>query len=723
MLDKIKFVVRALGKGLYNSDLEIFAHRFVISDRADSELARTTYDFFRYRRANFGANQALIIISHLIGLNLVSFTNVAISFIIFQTFEFIMLYSVGAQLFQLKEFKYEVRYWSRFRYILNLTQFTLQILALTYVAFIIPLKYLAVSGTAFLLLMVLSSTLNFFSARFNLFCLIYQLGLFFIVSALTISIREITVDVTRDFYYLIPVLMAFLAAHTGVSAYSEYYSHSIQQERISFLVQQKLVLNAQEASKERHLMESILTAVTEAIVVVDDNGYVLRANPAFGRFFDVSVNQLDGLKISNIINSKYLMTDSRQRSFEMSDDRHYLIQGTTLHLTGESDLCLYIIVDVSEKTKDDQIAMHSQKLKALGTLSGGIAHDFHNALAVIRANADLINESDDLDTIKNEYLNDITLSVDTATGLTRQILAFARNAPMQANRVDPQNILFETGRLVQNLISPTHSLETVCETKGAAICDRVLLKNSLLNLIINARDAMKSGGTIVLKAMDDAEKKRIVFCVEDSGEGISKKLLDKVIEPFISLKPNEKGTGIGLAMVKQFAERSNGKFELSSRLGVGTEARLILPRTDKEKNQRELKPVKPNKEINVPLKILVVDDNAILAKSIKSQLIISGHHAETAISLDTVSAIEDLDSFDLVVCDVVLVAETGLDIYRYFQSNGLKTKFLFISGNISPNLREEVAQVDCCRLLEKPFGKEQLLNEIENIMSSALEES
>ena len=422
------------------------------------------------------------------------------------------------------------------------------------------------------------------------------------------------------------------------------------------------------------------------------------------------------INLKELIDVSLLQSDSVKRSFQPNKDHHYIIQGSPLFVEGEAGLTLFLVLDVTEKIKSDQSITQSQKLNAIGSLSGGIAHDFNNVIAVIRANADLINNCDNIEEIKSQYLQDIFSSCENATGLTRQILSFVRNMPLRSEMLPPKLIAEDTIKMIQNSLEPTHRIVLNADTVSMVSCDRTLLKNALINLILNARDASPQGGEIQINIYNEDDN--VVFSIVDTGEGISAENLERVTEPFFTMKPNEKGTGIGLSIVKQFAEKSDGKFQIFSEFGVGTQAQISLPAF---KNQRKetLIAEQPISKIEKTkaYKVLVVDDNILLAKSLQKQLKIIGHDAHIAHSLEEYKQQTEKNKFDLVLCDMVLKSETGIDIWDYSQRVGITSKFIYMSGNISPDLSAELSKKGPYRLLEKPMRFVDLHKVIEEKMS------
>lgn len=242
-------------------------------------------------------------------------------------------------------------------------------------------------------------------------------------------------------------------------------------------------------------------------------------------------------------------------------------------------------------TQAQNLVLEQSKTEALGRLTGGVAHDFNNLLTVISGNLDLIRHIDD-PAERQILLDEVAAAADRAARVTGQLLAYSRHAPMHATVVDVTDLMDELEMLLRRILSARITFHTVLRRPLPLVeVDRSQLETVLLNLAINARDAMADGGTIVLSAarelvqapayhtasgvLPDGFYLRID--VEDNGDGMSADVLSRAMEPYFTTKPKGRGTGMGLSMARGFAEQSGGALTLQSDLGVGTIATLLLP--------------------------------------------------------------------------------------------------------------------------------------------------
>lgn len=255
---------------------------------------------------------------------------------------------------------------------------------------------------------------------------------------------------------------------------------------------------------------------------------------------------------------------------------------------------LYLFVAVWEANKANaQLRMtreqfhHAQKSEALGTLTGGIAHDFNNLLAVIIGNLELLKSYPEAEDAQ-EFLEEALASAERGAALTRQLLAYVRRSELKLSPVDPADLLQNVAHMAKRVFEPNIRIELNVNNAGSMVLvDAKLLEAALLNLCINARDAMPQGGTLTLRSTNDlvtgsealgvepGEYSRIDVC--DTGEGIPEDIMKNVFDPFFTTKGVGRGTGLGLAMVQGFAQQSGGVATIESTVGVGTTVSVLFP--------------------------------------------------------------------------------------------------------------------------------------------------
>ncbi len=348
-----------------------------------------------------------------------------------------------------------------------------------------------------------------------------------------------------------------------------------------------------------------------------------------------------------------------------------------------------------ELERSREALVQAQKMEAIGRLTGGVAHDFNNLLTVIRASADFLRRPGLPEEKRTRYIEAIAETAERAATLTGQLLAFARRQPLQPEIFDVCARLQGLHRIIGSTIGSSVTIETdLPETAHVVEADPSQFDTAVLNMVINARDAMPRGGTIRIAAriVDGVPAVRghaaaggafIAVDIADNGTGMPPETLKKIFEPFFTTKPVDQGTGLGLSQVHGFAKQSRGEIDVASQLGVGTTFTLYLPSA----NGRALTPVAPAAALvdltNLPQRrVLLVEDNegvgrfaAGLLKEL-GQIVTWVGDAQTALK----ELARDPDAFDLVFSDVVMPGISGLELAQLIRRRWPKLQIVLTSG-------------------------------------------
>lgn len=364
-----------------------------------------------------------------------------------------------------------------------------------------------------------------------------------------------------------------------------------------------------------------------------------------------------------------------------------------------------------------------QKMDAIGKLTGGIAHDFNNLLAAVIGGLRLIERRAELPEPARDVLKMTTRAAEQGTELVRRLLAFARRQQLQPTNVEIPAL----SKAVTGLLGPTlggrHQIDWRIESGlWDAYADPAQLELALMNLIINARDAMAEGGTIQVtaenrsisraKADGAARGDYVVLAVVDTGCGIAGDMVEKVLEPFFTTKDIGKGTGLGLSMVYGFARQSNGAFHLASELGKGTRAELWLPRSTMPASESE--PPAPPSAIKAgqSLRILLVDDHDEVRTVTFGMLQDLGHSvADAANGSEALELLgEHVADWDLLITDFAMPHTSGTELVRKARELRPGLPSLIITGYAESEAIGE--RPDDVAILAKPFSLEQLAHMI-----------
>lgn len=394
-------------------------------------------------------------------------------------------------------------------------------------------------------------------------------------------------------------------------------------------------------------------------------------------------------------------------------------------------------IDITERTAREEAARQSQKLEAIGQLTGGVAHDFNNILMVIMANADaVIEDTEDgratLD-LAVEHLKRINGAAARAAKLTHQLLAFSRRQTLRPERLQIGDLVTTTSELLARTLGEHIAFEVRLETGLPAIfTDRPQLETALLNICLNARDAMPAGGSLTVATRretrspaDGEEIEYVVLSVADTGTGMTPEVRDRVFEPFFTTKEAGRGSGLGLSMVYGFVKQSRGLIEIESipapAAGHGTTVRMLFPVADHKETQ-----TKPgNGSDDVPggsERILVVEDEASVRVLVVSQLERLGYRVtEAGNGSEALSILRrDADAFDLVLTDVVMPGPVSGDILADEARRlcpGMPVVFMsgYPEGTIAATGQSPPGQV----LLSKPFRKAELARVVRQALMEA----
>ena len=354
--------------------------------------------------------------------------------------------------------------------------------------------------------------------------------------------------------------------------------------------------------------------------------------------------------------------------------------------------------DITERRKAEEelqkareFSLQAQKLEAIGQLTGGIAHDFNNLLMAVLGSLELLRKrlSDDPKSIA--LLENAAQGAQRGTTLTKRMLAFARNYEMKKEAIDIPTLVHGMKELVERSMGPSFNMEIRFPLSLNPVeADANQLELALLNLSLNARDAMADGGDIILAAREEnisaghrsglKAGRYIRLSMTDTGEGMDQETLLKATEPFFTTKGVGKGTGLGLSMVHGFAEQSGGRLILHSQKGSGTTAELLLRVAKASEKPIPATPTPPAKALR-PLTILAVDDDALVLMNTVHMLEDLGHTVFEAYSgYEALEILRREDGIDLVVTDQAMPKMTGTELAKIIKREWPDIPVLLATG-------------------------------------------
>jgi len=390
--------------------------------------------------------------------------------------------------------------------------------------------------------------------------------------------------------------------------------------------------------------------------------------------------------------------------------------------------------DITERKARDAQLVQSQKMEAVGQLTGSIAHDFNNLLAIIQTNLHVLQQKlgDTVDPEIGEMIDDAASAAHDGASLTRRLLAFSRQEPLAPRRMDLDLFLEHTGRFLRRVTG--EGIDLILQRDQGPMpvqVDRQQLENVLLNLAINARDAMPAGGTMTIAATrqtivgDKAADQRlspgnyVVISVSDTGAGMSPEVLRRAVEPFYTTKPIGNGSGLGLSTALGFAQQSGGDLRISSAPGQGTTVRLFLP--EAAPAAAEAQPGRVHRPVaKDPMTVLVVDDERRMRRVASRFLSELGYRVlEADNAADAARLLETDDSVDLLFTDVVMPGDIdGRTLGQWARLQRPSLKVLLTSGFPEQLPEAAVPGGEVLPFVKKPYSKQQLQEAVETLLAA-----
>ena len=491
------------------------------------------------------------------------------------------------------------------------------------------------------------------------------------------------------------------------------------------------------------LLETLLKSAPVGFAFVDRDFRFVRINDALAEMNGLPLSEHLGRTVSEVVpqlwprlESLYqgvLRTGEAVRGVEVSGEtnaqpgveRHWVVNYYPVQVEdGGHAIGLGIVAtEVTERVQLESHLRQSQKLEAVGLLAGGVAHDFDNALAAIIITAELAQRKPavgDLDT----HLDSILRVARSATGLTRQLLLFSRQEPDKPAVVDVPSRIEEILSFVGAALGERIKLELDLQPVPSVRMDPSQLDQVLVNLAINARDAMPHGGTLSVGTRDVtitdpapglSAGRYVELRVADTGQGMSREVLERAFEPFFTTKAAGGGTGLGLATVYGMVQSALGQVAIDSAPGKGTTVRVLLPETQDA-------PAEPVEVQALPRgrgqRVLVVEDQMDLRGSLQQVLSEAGYvvTSGTAENVLDGDGEDDPPRPDLLLTDVVMPGISGPELADLMTQRWPDVRVLYMSGYTDGMLADHGVDLDETQLLRKPFATDELLRAVADIL-------
>ncbi|WP_049806600.1 MULTISPECIES: PAS domain S-box protein [Bradyrhizobium] len=510
------------------------------------------------------------------------------------------------------------------------------------------------------------------------------------------------------------------------------------------------LLLQQVSDAQRAMRESVarLTAIVETavdgVILLDAQDHILLFNPACERLFGYSADEVMGRNVRMLMPEAGTAPDSHARHFATAGEAIGLRKdGSTFPMdvsvgrTRQDGELIFvgIVHDLTARKLTEQQLQQAQKMETVGQLSGGIAHDFNNLLTVIIGNAEHLSEQLKARPDLRRFSEDICQSGERGAELTQRLLAFSRRQLLQPQTIACRGLLESMFKLLKRTLREDIEIRTASRPGTiVAFADRAQLESAVLNLALNAQDAMPAGGHLTLSTelttLDDdyralhpevASGSYVLISITDDGEGMMPEVTRRAFEPFFTTKEVGKGSGLGLSMVYGFAKQSNGHVSIYSEPGLGTTVRIYLPRADIGSSHAELS----DGEDAAPRgyeTILIAEDDPFVRSSAIRRVEALGYRVVAAVNgKEALQQLRTEPGIDMLFTDIVMPGGmSGWELADQARRIRPGLPVLFTSGYALETLVEQGHAHAQAIVLTKPYRKVELAQRLRDAFAAAV---
>ncbi len=514
-------------------------------------------------------------------------------------------------------------------------------------------------------------------------------------------------------------------------------------EQIAVRQQVEELLRTSEA-KYRTLVESI----DEGILTIDQKGTLYFLNKRAAAYLNGLPEELSGRNVKELLPPELIVpfiqtvvtvleTETGQEiNAEINRNgkqEYFHLSFQPLKKDGEAKpLVLCVMAETTARVELEEKLRQAQKMEAIGNLAGGVAHDFNNLLSVIRGYSFLLLKDTNASKDILESIREIDEASERAQTLTRQLLAFSRKQLMKPKILDINQLINNLHKLLSRLIGENIQLELNLEAKiKPVLADPGQMEQVLMNLVVNAKDAMPKGGQLLIRTENISSEKElkkvrdphagsyIGIHVSDTGAGIDKELLTKIFDPFFTTKETGKGTGLGLSTVFGIVKQSDGYIVVDSKPGKGSTFSIYLPQSEKTTKKKEF----PQEQVvtaNGNKTILVIEDESGVRSMISKMLKLYGYKSYLANSGAQGITIYNShkQEIDLILSDVVMPGMSGMEMVQILQKTAPDIPAIFMSGYTDDEIIRHGVKEDGIHFLQKPFDPDTLIRTIQKILGN-----
>ena len=502
------------------------------------------------------------------------------------------------------------------------------------------------------------------------------------------------------------------------------------------------------AEREAHL-QSILATVPDAMIVIDDQGTIASFSTAAEKLFGYSATEVAGRNVRMLMPAPDRQAhDGYLSHYAATGERRIIGYGRVVvgqkkdgstfpmelsvgeAISNDRRIFTGFIRDLSSRHRIEEELRRAQKMEAIGQLTGGLAHDFNNLLTVISGNLEMLERGLQSDK-QRTLLSEAQAAADDGAKLTGQLLAFGRRQSLNPKPLDVGSLLMRFSEMLRRTLGETIELRTILTgNSNYALVDSSQFQNALLNLCLNARDAMPSGGRLTIEIsvvrldVDYTQiypqlrpGRYVLISVTDTGSGMSKEVQERAFEPFFTTKNFGAGTGLGLSMAYGFAKQSGGHIQIYSERGQGTSVRIFLPAAESESPTAV---VAVDEETAIPRgseTILVVEDDIRVRRVAVARLMDAGYSVlEAGNGAEALEKLERDGNIKLVFTDIIMPGEmTGDQLADQVRMRWPGIKVLLTSGYAEPSIAgRELSHAGSW--LKKPYTAQELATRLRELL-------
>jgi PAS domain S-box-containing protein len=500
-----------------------------------------------------------------------------------------------------------------------------------------------------------------------------------------------------------------------------------------------------ELGESQARLQAVVEGATDAIAIVDSEGRFLFVNRAMAERLGKTREGLTGLSAAEVLSKDVFEAymERLRRVTGSGQSEHFIdardgrwLENTMVPIPasnrGVNEVAVFSC-DISERTHLEEQFLHSQKMEAIGRLAGGVAHDFNNLLTAILGYSELALAEIEPTSPVHKHIKEIEKSARRASALTSQLLAFSRKHIFQPRPVDLNVVVADIEKLLERVMGEDIDLVVNLDSGlGRTKADPRQIEQIILNLAVNARDAMPRGGTFRIETanveVDESYANRhldlragsyVAISISDTGDGIDNETLSHIFEPFFTTKEVGKGTGLGLSTVYGIVKQCGGHISVHSEPGRGTTFKLLLPRTeDRADDAHEDRPAA--ELLSGSETVLLVEDDQFVRKLARKILQAYGYTVLEAQDAAQAVSISEAHKgpIDLVLTDVVMPRMNGYEAVERIKGVRPSLKVIYMSGH-TISAAAHYALLDPMPFLQKPFSPGSLLRKVRDTLDSA----